>query len=131
MINFQKSSISFSRNMPSDLKEAICSYLQVPMTENHGKYLGLPSIVGKNKKTIFSFIKDRVWQRIQNWKSRMLSKARKEVLLKSVVQSIPSYVMSVFLLPLNLCAELERMMNSFWWGNNDDNHRGIHWKGMG
>ena len=36
--------------------------------------------------------------------------------------------MSVFLLPLNLCVELEQMMNSFWWGNNDENHCGIHWK---
>ena len=35
--------------------------------------------------------------------------------------------MSVFLIPLNLCAELERMMNSFWWGNKEDNKHGIHW----
>ena len=87
MINFQKLSISFSHNLSNDFKEAISSFLQVFMTEDHGKYLGLPSFVGKNKKAIFSFLKNKAWQRIQAWKRRMLSKAGKEVLLKSVVQS--------------------------------------------
>ena len=51
----------------------------------------------------------------------------KEVLLKTVVQAIPLYVMSIFLIPLNFCVELERMVNSFWWGTNGMDHRGIHW----
>ena len=57
----------------------------------------------------------------------MLSKAGKEILLKSVVQSILMYVMRVFLLPLSLYNELECMMNSFWWGKNDASSRGINW----
>ena len=126
MINFQKSSISFSRNMHENLKEEICSFLRVSSTENHGNYLGLPSLVGKNKKAIFAFIKDKTWQMINGWKMRLLSKAGKEILLKSVIQSIPSYLMSVFLIPLSLCAELERMMNSFWLGKQKDSQRGIH-----
>ena len=58
----------------------------------------------------------------------MLSKAGKEVLLKTMVQSVSIYVMSVFLLPLLLCNDLERMMNSFRWGKNDTSNRGINWK---
>ena len=91
-------------------------------------YLGLPSLIGKNKKDVFSFIKDKAWQRIQGWRKKMLSKTSKEVLLKSVVQAVPTYVMSVFLLPSLLCAELERMMNSFWWGMNGKAYGGIRWK---
>ena len=81
---------------------------------DHGKYLGLPSLVGKNMKEMFSFIKDKAWQRIQGWRKKMLFKAENEVLLKIVVQSVPTYVISVFLLHALLCTELERMMNSFW-----------------
>ena len=59
LINFQKSSISFSSNTSKELEDEICSFFQVSRTEDHGKYLGLPSLVGKNKKEVFSFIKDK------------------------------------------------------------------------
>ena len=127
IINFQKSSISFSYNVHSLLKEEICSFFNVTGTIDHGKYLGIPSCVGRNKKEIFSFIKDKAWKRIQGWKRRSLSKAGKEILLKTVIQSVPMYVMQVFLLPIFLCSELERMMNSFWWDKNGLNSRGINW----
>ena len=56
---------------------------------------------------------------------RSLSNAGKEILLKIVVQAIPMYVMSVFLLPSTLCIEVERMMNAFWWGNSGLNSRRV------
>ncbi|PNY06371.1 ribonuclease H, partial [Trifolium pratense] len=93
----------------------------------HGKYLGLPSIIGRDKKSIFSFIKDRIWKKIQSWNSRSLSRAGKEVLIKAVAQAIPSYCMSVFLLPTTLGEEIERMMNSFYWGTKKNGGRGINW----
>lgn len=52
----------------------------------------------------------------------------KEILLKSVIQVVPSYVMSVFLLPISLCEEIERMMNSFWWGRKKDGSHSIQWQ---
>ncbi|XP_074374616.1 putative mitochondrial protein AtMg00310 [Apium graveolens] len=39
------------------------------------KYLELPSLVGRSKKRVFGFIKDKVWQRIQGWKAKPISKA--------------------------------------------------------
>ena len=64
VINFQKSSVSFSQNVDEQRKVDICNFFEVAGTNNHGNYLGLPSLVGKNKKAIFSFIKDKVWRRI-------------------------------------------------------------------
>lgn len=32
--------------------------------------------------------------------------------------SYPNHCMSVYLLLVELCRELEKMMNSFWWGCN-------------
>lgn len=54
----------------------------------------------------------------------LLSKAGKEVLIMAVAQSIPTYTMSVFQLPLKLCDELSA---KFWWGQVG-NEREIHWK---
>ena len=57
----------------------------------------------------------------------LLSRAGKEILIKVVAQSIPTYTMSVFLLPLKLCDELNSLCAKFWWGQVG-NERKIHWK---
>jgi hypothetical protein len=62
--------------------------------------------VGKNRIHVFKNIKEKVARKLHNWKSRLLSLAGKEVLLKAVVQAIPTYSMSVFLLPVSLCKYL-------------------------
>ena len=64
---------------------------------------------------------------MQGWRNKLLSRAGKEVLLKTVVQALPSYVMSVFFILSLLCAALERMMNSFYWGKHGSGRRSINW----
>nr|KYP76366.1 Putative ribonuclease H protein At1g65750 [Cajanus cajan] len=76
---------------------------------------------------MFNNIKDRIWRKINHWPGKHLSKAGREILLKSVAQAIPSYCMSTFLLPTTLSNEIQRMMNSFWWGSNRNAGHGIHW----
>ena len=91
------------------------------------KYLGVPAIIGPNKKVVFAYIKDKVWRRLCGWNRKLLSCSGKEILLKAIAQAIPSFVMIVFLLPTSLCTELERMMNSFWWGRNQKERPGMNW----
>ncbi|PNX55279.1 hypothetical protein L195_g048906, partial [Trifolium pratense] len=69
---------------------------------------------------------DRVWKRINSWRGRPLSKAGKEIMIKSVLQAIPSYVMSVFHIADTTVNDIEKMLNSFWWGG-DTNNKGIRW----
>ncbi|KAL4619577.1 hypothetical protein ACB092_06G089900 [Castanea dentata] len=45
----------------------------------------------------------------------MLSRAGKEILIKAVARSTPTYTMSVFQLPLKLYDELDAMCAKFWW----------------
>lgn len=91
------------------------------------KYLGLPSLIGRSKKTVFRYLKDKVFQKIQSWSSKLLSRAGKAVMLRNVVQSIPSYTMSCFMIPKTLCQEIERLMNAFWWKTSSANSKGIRW----
>uniref|UniRef100_A0A803PY00 Reverse transcriptase zinc-binding domain-containing protein n=1 Tax=Cannabis sativa TaxID=3483 RepID=A0A803PY00_CANSA len=94
---------------------------------DNSMYLGLPSIISRNKSSILGFLKNKIKSRINSWDGKLLSRAAKEILLKSVVQSLPSYAMSVFLLPVKTCTEIERLMAQFWWKTTSSKGRGIVW----
>ena len=83
------------------------------------KYLGLPAHVGLDKTYTFQHLIDRVWQRVNGWKERQLSTGGKEVLLKEVAQSIPSYAMFVFKIPKQTCKGITDVMSHYWWGDGD------------
>lgn len=96
------------------------------MVEKHTKYLGLPTIIGRSKKSIFTCLKDRIWKKLRGWMEKLLSFPCKETLIKAVAQAIPSYMMSIFLIPMGLIDEIHRLLNRFWWGS-DDSVRKFHW----
>lgn len=83
-------------------------------------------MTGKDKKKLFRGLEDRVWNRVNGWEGKLLSKAGKETLIKSVAQSIPNYTMSVFQLPVGTCEEINRSLARFWWSKSTG--RGIHWR---
>jgi hypothetical protein len=121
VINLQKSEMYCSRNTPTNCQDRIATILGVKQVFGTGKYLGLPSMIGMSKKVTFKFVKHRIWNRINSWSSRCLSQARREILIKPVLQSILSYVMSIFLLLGTFISEMEKMLNAFWWGHNSTN----------
>lgn len=114
MVNYDKSSTYFSHNISIIEKGVLCSSLGVSLQHSSATYLGLPSFIDCNKYDVFRFVLHKVWKRIQSWHSSYLSWASKKVLVKSIAQTILSYIMSVFLLPKNLCSKLECVMNKFW-----------------
>lgn len=107
MVNLDKSKIYFSHNTTENIKEDICNIAAF------SNYLGMPSVVPKNKKAIFNYMQDRIWKLMLGWKGSLLSRAEKEIMLKTVVQSIPNYLMSVFLLPKGISDNIEKSMNSY------------------
>ncbi|XP_030945984.1 uncharacterized protein LOC115970494 [Quercus lobata] len=83
-INFEKSSVYFSSNTTLGDRERIKETMGVKEVERFESYLGLPTLVGRAKYQTFSFLKDRVWKKIQGWKGQLLSRAGKEILIKAV-----------------------------------------------
>jgi hypothetical protein len=107
-INLLKSELFCSRNVQTPLQNSIANILGVQQVLGTGKYLSLPSMIGRSRRATFSFIKDRIWKKINCWSNKSLSQAGREVLIKSVLQSIPSYIMSIFLIPTYVMMTLKR-----------------------
>ena len=125
-LNRDKTTLFFSKSTDSEIQDSIKDLLSVLEIKQYEKYLGLPSFVGRKRKASLAFIKERVRKKLQGWKKKILSQARREVLLKAVVQAIPMYSMSCFKLPITLCHEIEAMVSKFWWGQRGT-RRHIHW----
>ncbi|KAH1249310.1 hypothetical protein GmHk_05G012689 [Glycine max] len=93
----------------------------------NGKYLGLLYVISKNNKFTFRYIRDRLWRSLQCWKCIPLASAGGEVLIKAIAQAIPNYCMRIYLFPHSLAKELQKMINSFWWGTKRRDLKGINW----
>lgn len=85
MLSQQKTSIFYSLNTSRVAKQHIINMSGVSECRCQGKYLGLPAFIGKSKYSTFEVIKEKVWDRVNNWKNFYLSQAGKEILLKAVV----------------------------------------------
>jgi hypothetical protein len=59
-INFAKSEIYFSKNTPSNIKDIISNTLEVNEVMGRGRYLGMQSIIGRNNRTLFIYLNDRM-----------------------------------------------------------------------
>jgi hypothetical protein len=125
-LNKEKTSLFFSRNTSMAKIEEISHLSGLKATEKYEKYLGLPTLVRQMKIESIQGYHRQVWARLNDWKVHFLSQAGKEILIKAVVQAIPTYCMSVFLLPLSLCKELNSLMQRFWWGHKENTLK-IHW----
>ncbi|XP_042958109.1 uncharacterized protein LOC122293655 [Carya illinoinensis] len=127
---FANDCVMFCRSNSNTRPEARTCILQQAegvVCGNYNKYLGLPTTVGRSKYNTFRGLKEKIWKRINSWKTTFLSSAGKEVMIKSVLQAILAYTMSVFKMPSVLLKEIESMIAKFWWNHRKEG-RGIYWK---
>ena len=92
---------------------------------NCERYLGLPMVGGKSKVSTFREVQERVTKRVMGWKEKYISKAGREVLIKTVAQAIPTYSMSMFKIPKKICGDINSVLAKYLWGQTK-NEKKIH-----
>ena len=66
------------------MRSEIKTILNVQNEALSEKYLGMPIDVGSSVSGAFTYLKDRVWRKVQGWMEQSLSAGGKEVLNKAV-----------------------------------------------
>jgi hypothetical protein len=126
LVNMAKSETMFSKRVPEDTRREINQIMTMQRVDYFSKYLGMPTQLGRSKQDVFNFILDKIWKKLKGWKEKNLSFAGRSTLIKAVIQGIPTYVMSCFMLPKGLCHQIERLACNFWWGSITERNK-IHW----
>lgn len=126
-LNFNICSIIFGQACPVTNQEDVRAVINVTMPVFEEKYLGLPTPEGRMTKGRFQNLQASLTKRLIQWGDAWLAQPGREVLIKSVAQALPTYIMGVFKLLFFVCDDLTRMVRNFYWGSKRG-RRKVHWK---
>lgn len=118
--NLEKSSllgINLDHQRVKELADSIgCKAEEWPI-----KYLGIPLGDNPLKLSFWEPIISKVAKKLAGWKKCFLSKGGRLTLIQSVLDSIPTYYLSLFRIPKNVANLVEKKMRDFLWEGFDGN----------
>ncbi|GKE00043.1 RNA-directed DNA polymerase, eukaryota, reverse transcriptase zinc-binding domain protein [Tanacetum coccineum] len=118
VLNLEKSVVFFGK-VPSHIKRSILKVMPFFEGSLPIRYLGVPLISSRLYKNFCDPLIDKVKQRLYNWKNKVLSFAGRQKLIQSIMCSIQVFWSSVFIFPVSVSHEIERMMRGFLWSQGD------------
>lgn len=83
--------------------------------DKDAKYLGNNIFLNTKRKEDYDAIKRKNFNRLEGWKTKLLSQIGRNVLVKHVVTSIPIYSMAAGKITIGWCDEVEKLAPNFLW----------------
>jgi ribonuclease HI len=127
-VNLQKSAIYFGKGCDETARNHLKEVVGIGCEALSERYLGLPTVVGRSRNGAFKYLTESSRGKVRGWKGQGMSKKGKEILVKSVLQAVPTYPMGCFQLTKGQCGQLSSVASRFWWGAADG-QRKVHWIG--
>lgn len=119
-LNYNKSNIISWSNCDHDWAKGIasqfgCIHQTCPVT-----YLGLPLGANTNKILTWKPVISKIENKLSSWKAKLLSRAGRLTLIKSVLNSLPIYFMSMFKMPKEVAQKIVKLQRKFFWGSSSN-----------
>jgi hypothetical protein len=127
LVNVKKSAIMFTHKVPRSCQRAFCREVSLKSAPFHAKYLGLPLCNEKSWSCTLEHVIERVSNKVQGWKQKIMSQASRLCLIKVVAAATPVYPMSSWSFPKHTCAKIDSILRDFWWGVKEGK-RGFYFK---
>ncbi|XP_019166530.1 PREDICTED: uncharacterized protein LOC109162265 [Ipomoea nil] len=126
LINRQKSAFYMQAKATLESIERVreitgCQFKSFPFT-----YLGCPIYQGRKKTTLFDGLTDRVANRCKGWQARILSQGGKAVLIKTILQAMPTHMFYAISPPKAVIKQIESLLADFFWGKAEGKKK-YHW----
>ncbi|PKU70997.1 Putative ribonuclease H protein [Dendrobium catenatum] len=120
-----KSAILFNKRCPRWKCRRLAKLLGFRLVESLD-YLGLPLVLRKPIASDFSKILKNATDKIHVWGKRHLSLAGRATLIRSALQAVPLYCMTLSGVPRGVLAAIDKIGRQFLW-RKDGNSRGMHY----
>ena len=73
-----------------------------------------------NRSTAWKPVVEKIQNRLASWKTKILSKAGRITLIKSVLNCLPMYYMSMFKMPKTIAQKIVQIQRRFLWGGANE-----------
>lgn len=101
-VSFDKSLLFCSPNTRKKLARKISKICGSALSDNLGKYLGMPLIHSHITKQTYNPIIEKVQSKLSGWKSKTLNFAGRLTLVQAVTSTMPIYAMQTAKLPVSV-----------------------------
>jgi hypothetical protein len=112
-----KSNIWFSKATQDGMQNLIMQIFMAPKAGQNEMYLGVHLLASKQHH--FSALMNRIYLRLNSWKTHLLSHVGRLVLINTVIEALTLYTMSTTPIPKGLLTRISGLMKRFLWNRMD------------
>jgi hypothetical protein len=122
-INVNKSTVAPIRCSQVNLDEILQNF-DGPHVAFPISYLGLPITLGRLRLVHLQFVFDNAATTLNGWQGKLLNLSGCRELVKSMLSSLPTYLLTTIKAPKRFYKDLDKLRRCFLWAGNQDLHSG-------
>jgi hypothetical protein len=121
-LNLDKSKLYFF-NTPPSVQRHISRLLGIPRSSLPSNYLGIPLSGAAASNISWDNLLLSISNRLSNWTFRPLNIASRLVLLKSILQALPTYLFTALAAPKKVIKAIRSLQRNFLWSGHQPNKK--------